>query len=591
VNLNYHIESANPLDFEKKANWNKVSVNREITQNSDKVIQCVMNSIDERLQRYDAAKAINKEKPPRANAFAVTALCLQDEYLSRSLDLVQLAFEEQPNLSYCLYMMSNETVPTIALRGFNYIKTRPGISFDQSLYIIHRAYFFAEIYLNLERVREEHVSLGDINGGVDGGGSVVSAIDNNSVTSGRGGGSVTNDLASYHGNKDNLADYLSHIPSSLERDEIYNHLQYAFYHNDIELIENPDDIAFSIMISAKIVGLIIFSKRMLSSEDLSWYRLHYSLDDYLNYDRFRLRNQYVILDYIIDPIFSAYTRVILQECMRKCMKAVFYYHHMKQMIPAKEIVEDFIFIRPRCFPQGQHIALRNRPKLVDSRSNEEVALPQEDCPLYMLSKGFLCHYKTIVSKRMVIIGGSSHSQAFLETLTSISHLYLPNIYYIVDILPAAYRLADQQTSAAGATAGGGANGAPAGGNPNVTTAGGNGNILTSASMMIHPSKYVEEADLYRYDLDQNGCLTIQDIDQPLQSETWAMGFAYRCNIIKGRLTDIDRENKAVVISDELVIEYDYLLISSWTQGKCSMLNYPTELNHSLRLLFAVSLRR
>jgi NADH dehydrogenase FAD-containing subunit len=67
-------------------------------------------------------------------------------------------------------------------------------------------------------------------------------------------------------------------------------------------------------------------------------------------------------------------------------------------------------------------------------------------------------------------------------------------------------------------------------------------------------------------LEQNGCLTPQDVDAPFLSEQRSMGYAYRINIIKGRLTDIDRENKAVVVSDELVIEYDYLLISSWTQG-------------------------
>lgn len=507
-----------------KSNWIKVPLSKDNSPviNNDRLHLTLSNCFDERVQRLEAAKAINKEKPPRANAFAITALCVDEDYLSRSLDLIKLAFEEQSNLSYCLYMLSNDTIPSIALKGFNYIKTRPGISFDQSLYIIHRAFFYLEEYLTFQRVTERDLPSASINNG------------NKVSESKRAEGKDQYDDENNKPNYD-LYDFLSNIKLQTERSEVLDTLELSLRMSDIDVTENPDDISFKIMLSNKIIGLIVLSKRMLSIDDVNWYRCHYHLDDFINYQRNRLRNSYSILYFCIDPIFSAYTKVILQQIMRKTLKNTFYYHHEKDAIPSKEIVENFLFIKPRRFPDGKHINNSSRPELKHPTTLELLSLPQENCPLYLVTKGSLSHYKKIISKRIVIIGGSVHSYAFLETLCSIHYLYLPNIYFIIDILPTSFRL--------------------------NTEIAGNYSILTN-SMFSIPSKY---SDQWKFDIEQNGCLSVQDIDLPYLSEQWAMGYAYRINIIKGRLTDIDRENKAIVVSDELVIEYDYLLLSTWTQ--------------------------
>jgi NADH dehydrogenase FAD-containing subunit len=45
-----------------------------------------------------------------------------------------------------------------------------------------------------------------------------------------------------------------------------------------------------------------------------------------------------------------------------------------------------------------------------------------------------------------------------------------------------------------------------------------------------------------------------------------LGLKYKSTLVRGYLTDIDRENKSIVVSDEIAIEYDVLLIASPNQG-------------------------
>jgi NADH dehydrogenase FAD-containing subunit len=45
-----------------------------------------------------------------------------------------------------------------------------------------------------------------------------------------------------------------------------------------------------------------------------------------------------------------------------------------------------------------------------------------------------------------------------------------------------------------------------------------------------------------------------------------IGLKYKSTLVRGYLTDIDRENKSIVVSDEIAMEYDVLLIASPNQG-------------------------
>ena len=160
----------------------------------------------------------------------------------------------------------------------------------------------------------------------------------------------------------------------------------------------------------------------------------------------------------------------------------------------------------------------------------ELSFPTEVAPLYIAMKNQLVSIKTIVAKRVVILGGSSQSYSYLETLCSVPNIYYPNIYFILETIPNC--LKSQATLE-------------------------NHNFIFNSGLNSEESK--DNDDLC-------GCLTSQDLDMPTLNELSAMSFSARVNIIQGKLTDIDRENKAIILSDELVVEYDFLLISTWTQG-------------------------
>lgn len=62
-----------------------------------------------------------------------------------------------------------------------------------------------------------------------------------------------------------------------------------------------------------------------------------------------------------------------------------------------------------------------------------------------------------------------------------------------------------------------------------------------------------------------GCLTCNDAYDMTKEEIQSLGLAHKINLVRGRLTDIDRDNRGIVISNELIFEYDILIITSAPQ--------------------------
>ncbi len=481
-------------DDRHKAVWRKVPYDQDSyhTNKKDNLVKLhghIGQCLDERMQRMEQAKAINKEKPPKANAFAITAMCIEDEFTSRSSDLLKLAFEEQPEFAYCLYMVSNQRPPSKETNCFNFIKTRPGISFDHSLYIINRAFFYAHDHLKITRIVETDLDI--------------------------------------------MQSHLS-VLRPREKADVILSLKHCLRENDVNLNENPNCVGFSIKVGNNLIGSAVLTRKILSNDDSNWFRQHYHLDEVVNSSRHRTKNQYILLHWLVDPTFSSWSRVIIRHLMRMCNKTVFFYHCDRDFPPPKEIVEEFIFIRPKKVMDGQHIAFSKRPASMahenDGLDNGDdlpkIVAFNHDSPLFCVTKSTLPYKKMIVATRVVILGGSAQSFACLETICSVPNIYYPNIYFVVEIVP--------------------------------------------APMKRHDSHYYMDADSLldepAFGTKYCGCLSIQDVDFPHESELYAMGYSCRVNIIKGRLTDIDRENRAVVVSDEFVIEYDYLLLSTYTQG-------------------------
>lgn len=146
-----------------------------------------------------------------------------------------------------------------------------------------------------------------------------------------------------------------------------------------------------------------------------------------------------------------------------------------------------------------------------------------ESPLFCLSKAMLSQPRTIITTRVVVVGGNASAYAILETLCFIPKVYLQNIFFVVEQPPKALDIY--------------------GNSPSMAT-------------------------------EHCGSLSEQDADFPGEGELYALGLAHRVVVIRGRLTDIDRDNRAIVISDELVLEYDVLVVAAATQGtKLSFISF------------------
>lgn len=472
---------------EHKAAWRKVAVtsgntlgssiendNNAVNFNKIDAVQNLAHDltriVDHRNMRIEAQRQKDREEPPKANAFAVTVFSMTDDFLSRGEDLIKIAFEDHPNHEFCLYMTSNDKPPPPDLvRCLTYVKTLPGVSFNQSLYLMHRSSFLVNDHMHV--VRLDRPMLPALEG----------------------------------------------FAQSLKQPAMVGLLDAVgscLLHGDVDLRDNPAEVCFAITIGSTVVGAVTLSRKLNSNEDATWFRANYHIDELINFERHRVRNQAVITQWVLDPVYSPFARRILQEIMRMCSKTLLYYQSERDVCPPKNILEEFVSLKPRRRMQSGGTL---RTELVD-RPSASIGGLANDCPLYCITKHFLSNPKDTIARRVVVVGGSCQSYALLDTLCSVPYLNFPNIFVVMDLPPSAISL---------------------------------------------EQKHHEES---KYEDNYSGCFSMQNEHYPLEQELFAMGLGHKVNLLQGHLTDIDREHKAIVISDEKVLEYDVLVLSTCTRG-------------------------
>ncbi len=425
-----------------------------------------------RINEIDENAALEEAELPGANAFAITVMACKDGFETRIGDLLRAVFEDHPSLGYCMYMAPNKSeTPNKLVGNMVRCKLRNGISFDQTLYIMHRDAVLAYDLLSVER----------------------------SLESGR----------------HNLQSFLNPVGDNAQ--VILDSCEDAYKFNDVDVKDNPMSICFEVRLDASIIGVITLSRKNIGNDDINWMRSNFMIDDFVSFDRHRARSQAFVTNFLISPVYGRWTRYVIREVMRKFLKTVLYFQHEKDVTPPLELVDNFLPVPPRRRQQpwqGAELPLSQRPS----------SGMQADCPLYQLTKNDLTRPKTTVLNRIVIFGGGTSAWGVLEKLCFAHNFNFPNIYLISD-----------------------------------------------APVMSFCKKGQSTED---FSLSCDGMLSAQDISCPPMSELYAFGFGHRVNYIRGRLTDIDRENRAIIVSDELVVEYDQLIIAGTTKDK-SFKSFPS----------------
>jgi hypothetical protein len=226
---------------------------------------------------------------------------------------------------------------------------------------------------------------------------------------------------------------------------------------------------------------------------------------------------------------------MLRDVMRHYGKTLLYYQCSDVNPPPIEVMNELIPVLPRNRTQQPHQLMpRGRVKEVVplppvpllQRPSE--GAPNNAAPLYYITKRQLVEPKLVVTTRVVIVAGSSSVYPLLETLLFVPYLNLSNIYLILEAPPASLRKANEVPVASLSP--------------------------TSPGQRHHHSSTSVSHDYV-------GSLSISEANDPIDQMIRAMGFNNHVSIIRGRLTDIDRAHKAIIVSDETVVEYDLLVLA------------------------------
>lgn len=136
----------------------------------------------------------------------------------------------------------------------------------------------------------------------------------------------------------------------------------------------------------------------------------------------------------------------------------------------------------------------------------------EGRPLYFILKKDIVNIKKTVSKRLVVVGSTTVALSLLEQLCLDEHTNYWNVYIV--------------------------------------------------------------AETFYDDSIISNSLRVLDVSDYTHNEIKALGMHNKVTWIKGRLTDIDRKNKAIVVCDEVIVEYDILFICPPCQD-ISYQSFPT----------------
>jgi hypothetical protein len=83
---------------------------------------------------------------------------------------------------------------------------------------------------------------------------------------------------------------------------------------------------------------------------------------------------------------------------------------------------------------------------------------------------------------------------------------------------------------------------------------------------LHPH-YIKENPDVKYKSGFTGALSTRNHQYLSDEEFTALGIYRRVKAKVGRLTDIDRSSRAIIVSDKSVVDYDVLVLAVGVQGE------------------------
>ncbi|XP_053316609.1 cilia- and flagella-associated protein 61 [Spea bombifrons] len=265
--------------------------------------------------------------------------------------------------------------------------------------------------------------------------------------------------------------------------------------------------AFVAEVADQIVGVSV----LRNEEDIEYIRSHYNIEDFIYFNHHQRDEHGLLQHYTLSPIYKHYSKHFLKEILRLSHKSCLYY-------PVYPLYQQNQFKNPcaHSLTSALHYMVPVRPrrqivypleKLGINAPSKQVSKDQPGYALYHINRKLTLEPKITINARIVVVGASDVGISFLETLVFCPHLKFNNITLI-------------------------------------STHGLPGNDPPVSSMKCNL-------------LASSHCYN--DKDYALMSlGSWV-------NVVRGKMTGMDRAAKFVIVSNVRKVPYDHLILCTGQQ--------------------------
>jgi len=265
---------------------------------------------------------------------------------------------------------------------------------------------------------------------------------------------------------------------------------------------------------ARVYNTVVATFLISKDVNLEYLLSHFHIQDQILLNEHERRGHSRLVYSMINPIFQKSTRFMLKELLRLAGKTCLYFEIMdKTVIPT--IFQELIHIRSRRFPhflERKWDHERHDPKIdlgedfdanipVDGADRDPLDEKESPFALYFTTRRLLSEPKILKNARIVVVGASDAGISFVEALLSISYLNFSNITLVSP-----------------------------GGLPHHLALDKKSNLKASST------SYTNE-ELKKLMLES------------------------RINVVDARMTDIDRDDKNIILHDGKVLPYDTLILT------------------------------
>ncbi|XP_072167121.1 cilia- and flagella-associated protein 61-like [Diadema setosum] len=306
-----------------------------------------------------------------SNAFSIQLFCIDERYEMRSQDFLPMAFSLFPDKDFCVLTVPH-LVPEFPLLQ-NFVRVTPKVPsvLPQELYLFNRAGLLQSFTVRPARTAD------------------VPAIQT---------------LAENIYNKEVLLADLDKF-NKARRDE-----------------DGTPIKAFVATCLDQVVGVALTRVE----EDIEFIRSHYNIEDFIYFNHHRRDEHGHLHHFALNPIFQHRTKHFLKEILRQSHQTCLYYPVYPQFSEDTKhsLVTSLNFMVP---VRARRQIIYPLKQLGQNAPSERVIKQQEMYALSHINRKLTLEPKVTINARIVVVGASDTSIAFLETLAFCPHLRFNNL--------------------------------------------------------------------------------------------------------------------------------------------------------------------